>query len=67
MPPRLSTTVDDPALAGASINSVDAAMGQTSNGSTKRQREEEDELDDDEEEEGGKKESTSHIAFLGHL
>jgi hypothetical protein len=56
MPPRLATTIDDTTLGGTSINSVDAAMGQNSNGSNKRPRDEEDDLDDDDEEEGGKKE-----------
>jgi hypothetical protein len=50
MPPRLSGTVDD------SLNSAEATMGQTSNGSNKRPREEDEELDDDDDEEGGKKE-----------
>ena len=65
MPPRLVNPVDDPtALSGAgSMNPVDAAMGQASNGNNKRPREDDEELDDDDEEEtGGKKERTLNCA-----
>ena len=70
MPPRLTTSVDDP-LTGAPLNPVplpvDAAtMGQTSNGSNKRPRDEEDDLEDDDEEEGGKKERISYF-LSAHL
>ena len=60
MPPRLSTTVDDPTLVGTQISPTEAGMGQTSNGSVKRPREDDD-VEDDDDEESGKKE---RIRFL---
>jgi pheromone receptor transcription factor len=60
MPPRLSSSSDDPSLAAPPINPADADMGQNSNGNKRSRgpREDDDELDDDEDEEGSKKERT---------
>jgi pheromone receptor transcription factor len=67
MPPRLSSSSDDPSLAAPPINPGDADMGQNSNGNKRSRgpREDDDELDDDEDDEGSKKERRKiEIAFI---